>query len=94
MARTKACVVCGRRGAARCDEHALLAHPRGNAFQATRIAVAERDNWTCQEPTCGTRLTEAILEIDHIVPRARGGTDHPSNLRALCRPCNRRKGDR
>ena len=35
-----------------------------------------------------------ILEVDHIVPRARGGTDHMSNLQLLCPHCNRMKGDR
>lgn len=27
-------------------------------------------------------------EVDHIVPVADGGTDHPDNLRLLCRPCH------
>ncbi len=34
---------------------------------------------------CGSRYQ---LEIDHIVPRALGGTDDPSNLRCLCRNHN------
>ncbi len=34
------------------------------------------------------------LEVDHIVPRSRGGTDHRSNLQMLCSHCNRIKGDR
>ena len=29
-----------------------------------------------------------FLEIDHILPRAKGGTNEPRNLRALCRSCN------
>lgn len=29
-----------------------------------------------------------LLEIDHITPRAKGGTNEPANLRALCRNCN------
>jgi 5-methylcytosine-specific restriction endonuclease McrA len=35
-----------------------------------------------------------ILEVDHIRPRARGGTDLPSNLRLLCPPCNKKKGSK
>jgi len=31
-------------------------------------------------------------EVEHSVPRARGGTDHLNNLYAACVPCNRRKG--
>jgi 5-methylcytosine-specific restriction endonuclease McrA len=32
------------------------------------------------------------LEIEHIVPRARGGSDRVSNLTLACEPCNRKKG--
>ena len=35
-----------------------------------------------------------IFEVDHVVPRARGGTDHLDNLQLLCSHCNRLKGDR
>lgn len=31
--------------------------------------------------------------FDHVVPRAKGGTSHLSNLRLSCQPCNSRKGD-
>ena len=34
------------------------------------------------------------LEVDHIVPQSRGGTDHPENLQLLCGSCNRIKGNR
>lgn len=35
-----------------------------------------------------------IFEVDHVIPRARGGTDHLDNLQLLCPHCNRVKGDR
>ncbi len=35
-----------------------------------------------------------IFEVDHIIPQARGGTDHIENLQLLCPHCNRLKGDR
>ena len=35
-----------------------------------------------------------IFEVDHRVPRSRGGTDHLENLQLLCPSCNRIKGDR
>src|SRR5215469_3951913 len=33
-------------------------------------------------------------EIDHIIPRCRGGSDRPSNLALSCHACNQAKGDR
>ena len=35
-----------------------------------------------------------IFEVDHVIPQARGGTDHLGNLQLLCPHCNRIKGDR
>jgi len=34
------------------------------------------------------------LEIDHIHPRSKGGSDRVSNLTLACHPCNQRKGNR
>mmetsp|Transcript_17837 Transcript_17837/g.35963 ORF Transcript_17837/g.35963 Transcript_17837/m.35963 type:complete len:93 (-) Transcript_17837:565-843(-) len=33
-----------------------------------------------------------LATVDHVVPLARGGTDHPSNLVVSCKPCNVKKG--
>jgi len=43
---------------------------------------------------CGEHFRLANLEVDHIVARAAGGTDHIENLQLLCGACNRVKGDR
>ena len=43
---------------------------------------------------CATHFELRNLEIDHIVPRTKGGTDHLSNLQLLCGHCNRVKGNR
>ena len=40
------------------------------------------------------RLVMARLEIEHIIPRARGGTSDESNLWLSCPLCNRSKADR
>ena len=37
--------------------------------------------------------TGVPLQIEHIVPRAKGGSDRPSNLTLACEGCNRSKGD-
>jgi hypothetical protein len=43
--------------------------------------VRARDRGRCQVPGCSRR---AALHAHHIVPRARGGSDSPANLVALC----------
>ena len=40
---------------------------------------------------CGRSADECPLEPDHIVPRSEGGSNHISNLQALCGDCNRYK---
>ena len=41
---------------------------------------------------CLHRKLITDLVVDHILPKARGGTDHPDNLQLLCHNCNSRKG--
>ena len=43
---------------------------------------------------CGEHFELRHLEVDHIIARAAGGTDHEENLQLLCGACNRVKGDR
>jgi 5-methylcytosine-specific restriction endonuclease McrA len=43
-------------------------------------------------PLCGATLTNANAQLDHIVPRALGGTSTPDNGRIVCRSCNLRRG--
>ena len=43
---------------------------------------------------CGEHFQMQHLEIDHIIARSVGGTDHITNLQLLCSHCNRIKGDR
>ena len=45
--------------------------------------------------TCAyCRKTDRPLEIEHIIPKSRGGSNRLHNLTIACRPCNRRKGDK
>ena len=57
-----------------------------------RFQVLQRDNFTCQY--CGASGPEARLEVDHRIPRARGGTDALANLTTACWNCNHGKRDR
>jgi len=54
----------------------------------SRRAVFVRDGHRCQY--CGANAEN----IDHIVPRSRGGEHVWENVVAACRPCNTRKEDR
>ena len=57
--------------------------------QKTRFEVFKRDNFTCQY--CGASAPDVILEIDHIKPVSKGGTNSILNLVTSCRNCNRGK---
>lgn len=43
---------------------------------------------------CGVSNQERAIEVDHIIPRSKGGPDELSNLQALCYKCNSQKRDR
>ncbi len=43
---------------------------------------------------CETHFPFRVMDVDHILPRVKGGTDHPENLQLLCSGCNRSKGGR
>ena len=55
-----------------------------------REYLLEKWNRTCAY--CDAR--EVPLEIDHIHPRSKGGSDRISNFALACRPCNQAKGSR
>lgn len=57
-----------------------------------RFDILQRDNFTCRY--CGKQAHETELEVDHVHPRSRGGSDDPRNLVTTCWPCNRGKGAR
>ena len=54
----------------------------------SRRAVFARDGHRCQY------CNRAAENIDHVVPRSRGGPHEWDNVVASCRSCNARKGDR
>ena len=58
----------------------------------TRHNVFARDRNTCQY--CGHKFDRRDLNIDHIVPRQRGGLTTWTNVVCSCVECNRRKGSR
>jgi 5-methylcytosine-specific restriction endonuclease McrA len=58
----------------------------------TRQNIYERDNHTCQY--CARRLDRQELNLDHVMPRQRGGLTSWENVVCSCIPCNTRKGNR
>lgn len=56
----------------------------------TRRNLMFRDAHQCQY--CGKRPPVRDLNIDHVMPRSRGGDDTWENLVTACRVCNLRKG--
>lgn len=54
--------------------------------QRLRYEILRRDNHMCRY--CGVTAAEVKLTVDHVVPKALGGNDDPSNLAAACQPCN------
>ena len=58
----------------------------------TRHNVFARDKWRCSY--CGLRKPTEELDLDHVIPRSRGGEHDWTNVVSSCRPCNLRKADR
>ena len=56
-----------------------------------RFRILHRDQFACRY--CGCRPGCDSLEVDHLVPRSRGGSDDAANLVAACKTCNSRKSD-
>lgn len=60
-----------------------------------REYIKKRDNFTCCN--CGNSIHKEpnlLLEIDHIIPVAKGGCTVEDNLQTLCWKCNRAKSDK
>jgi diadenosine tetraphosphate (Ap4A) HIT family hydrolase len=57
-----------------------------------RYEVLKRAQFHCE--LCGVPADERALEVDHRLPRKRGGIDAIENLQALCYSCNATKRDR
>jgi 5-methylcytosine-specific restriction endonuclease McrA len=58
----------------------------------TRNNIFERDRDTCQY--CGRVFERKDLNLDHVVPRDRGGPTTWENIVCSCIPCNTRKANR
>jgi 5-methylcytosine-specific restriction endonuclease McrA len=56
-----------------------------------RFAILQKYNFTCQY--CGAKAPDVKLEIDHIIPKAKGGDNKIDNYIVACKECNIGKSD-
>ena len=74
---------------------AIWEHRRRSAGYVSgtlRYEVLKNAKFRCE--LCGVPADERALEVDHIMPRNKGGRDEISNFQALCYRCNAMKRDR
>lgn len=57
-----------------------------------RFEIFKRDNFQCQY--CGKKPPKTPLEVDHVIPVSKGGTNDDYNLVTSCFDCNRGKGNK
>ncbi len=67
-------------------EHVIGSPSNRSLSSRERNAILERDGHQCTR--CGGRVK---LQVDHIIPRSRDGSNDPSNLQTLCTPCHKVK---
>ncbi len=60
-------------------------------WRSLRMAVLERDECCVY---CSKKLDNRTVTLDHVIPKAKGGSDLLDNLVACCRACNSEKEDK
>lgn len=80
----------------RIDDYLGITDPFNNNSReyipgGSRFAVLKRAGNRCE--LCGISTQERQIDVDHIIPVSKGGSNDESNLQALCRKCNAQKGN-
>ena len=65
------------------DRGSRHARGYGAEWSKLRLRILRRDGYLCVQCTKEGRAS-AATNVDHITPKAKGGTDNPVNLRSLC----------
>ena len=87
--------VCPQCKSARWDVGRRVSKAPGETYYISknlRFTVLQRDGFRCRY--CGRAAPDVVLEVDHLHPRASGGTMRLENLGTACFDCNRGKRDR
>lgn len=98
----RACLDCGEpTPAPRCQECQAASDRRTDQQRGSRQARGYDRQWQRksarvrrEEPACAICGSTDDLTVDHITPKAAGGTDDRENLTTLCRKHNSAKGGR
>lgn len=93
----KYCLWCGeyligRKRKFCCKEHSDQFYSewcRRYDWSTIRYLILERDNYICQH--CDTKKSKRELEVHHIIPRCKGGSDKLDNLITLCTTCHKKE---
>lgn len=59
---------------------------RKSTGKRLRFEIFKRDGFRCRY--CGADPVKTVLQIDHVIAVANGGTNEPDNLVTACRECN------
>lgn len=77
-----------------CEAHKPEPWPGRRGFEGYKGDwIRKRAQVMREEPNC-RQCGRPSVTVDHIIPRARGGTDERNNLQALCGDCRRKKDAR
>lgn len=73
-------------------------------WKNVQAVIVVRDAYTCQDCGFQQKFVNANdgsisysaqgLEVHHIIPRGMGGTDHPANLKLVCKDCHSKYNER
>lgn len=68
-------------------------YQQGKMFGYTdkKAYLLERESYCCIY--CGIHASQAKMQIEHVIPKSKGGTDSLNNLVLSCKACNQEKGD-
>jgi 5-methylcytosine-specific restriction endonuclease McrA len=105
----KKCIICNKEFIIKSSQHIYCSVNCRNKINYYQLAKAQgkvsillqqrfrifiRDNFKCCY--CGrqpNKDNDVVLQIDHIIPRAKGGYDTDDNLQTTCKECNLGKRD-